>query len=113
MFMSEGGRLLACHALPCQCCAPADAAVPPLCSAAAEDKASGRKVTAATCTSSKVMGLLAQLLQTPYRADGGGGKVGCRQGSKLGQAAMAGMQCRGAVPFPPPSPCLHALLLPS
>ncbi|KAL4859316.1 Condensin complex subunit 3 [Chlorella vulgaris] len=37
--------------------------------AAAEDKASGRRVTAATCTSAKVMGFLAQLLMTPYRGE--------------------------------------------
>lgn len=40
-------------------------------SAAGEDKVSGKRITAATCTSSKVMGFLAQLLQTPY-----GDKVG-------------------------------------
>ncbi|PRW59671.1 ARM repeat superfamily isoform 1 [Chlorella sorokiniana] len=34
--------------------------------AAGEDKVSGKRITAATCTSSKVMGFLAQLLQTPY-----------------------------------------------
>jgi hypothetical protein len=37
---------------------------------------SGKRITAATCTSAKVMGFLAQLLMTPY---GPAGKVsrGC------------------------------------
>lgn len=33
---------------------------------------SGKRITAATCTSSRIMGFLAQLLQTPY---GPAGKV--------------------------------------
>ena len=44
-------------------------------SAAGEDKVSGKRITATTCTSSKVMGFLAQLLQTPYGDKVGGGGV--------------------------------------
>ena len=57
-------------------CLPALALAACPCRAAAEDKVSGKRITAATCTSAKVMGFLAQLLMTPY---GPAGKVsrGC------------------------------------
>lgn len=52
------------------------------CRAAANDKDSGKRLTAANCSSVKVMGFLTQLLMTPYGQPGkarGQGRV--QQGS--------------------------------
>ena len=55
--------------------------------AAGEDKVSGKRITAATCTSSKVMGFLAQLLQTPYGDKVGSGRLS--KGSGLRESPLA------------------------
>lgn len=89
--------LTACHGVTTTVCAHAGCLLlccPPR-RAAANDKDSGKRLTAATCSSVKVMGFLTQLLMTPYGQPGKARWRGARAaGQGRAKSAALGVERR-------------------
>lgn len=77
------------------------------CRAAANDKDSGKRLTAANCSSVKVMGFLTQLLMTPYGQPGKARDRGCMPHKAAGRSLLSTLRTMTAETPQPPTQRQH------